>query len=189
MRGSWELALSRPEGLHHFDNSVDAFWRSFRVILYVIPIDLAQIMIITLFRQDPTEPAMIDLSDPYQTIGHVALIVAEWLTYPVLMVFLVRLLNVTARYAILIIASNWSALMVVALLVPFNLIRGLGIGSETASLITLLIIGFLVLRYRWFVTRTALDVSSFTAVGLVAIEFLISMIYAGISFRLIGAGV
>ena len=40
MRGSWALALSDPDGLQYFENSFDAFWRSFQVILIVVPVYL-----------------------------------------------------------------------------------------------------------------------------------------------------
>ncbi|MBZ0216714.1 MAG: hypothetical protein K8F25_09195 [Fimbriimonadaceae bacterium] len=185
MRGSWALALGDPGGLRYFENSFDAFWRSFQVILYVVPVYLLMMSFGSIAENGVAQTVF---ARPFFYVAQTFLIIVEWITFPVLMILLARLLNVTSRYGLFITVSNWNSLLIVAVLFPVNLaLNIIGVG-DGASFFFSLAVMVLVMRYRWFVTKTVLDVSSMTAAGLVIIEFLISFMFTGISLRLLGSG-
>ncbi len=189
MRGSWELALGKAEGLRRFGQTFEAFWRSFQVILYVLPVYFLQTMLFSLSESSVAEDVATGASNPLFLVGRALLIVIEWLTFPIVMIFLTRLLGVTTRYALFITVSNWSTLMIVGLLLPINLLWNFTGASDNASFFFSLAVMALVMRYRWFIAINVLEVPSLTAIGLVVIEVLISLIFAAITYKVFGFAV
>lgn len=184
MRGSWALALSDPDGLQYFENSFDAFWRSFQVILIVVPVYLLMMSFSGIAEHGLIETLF---ARPGFYVSQAGLIVVEWITFPILMILLARILGVTARYGLFITVSNWNSLLIVAVLFPINLALSVMDVADEVSFFFSLAVMVLVMRYRWFVTKTILDVPAPTAAGLVIIEFLISFLFTGISIKLLGA--
>jgi len=166
VQAAWVLARGDVRGMALFDLSVEGFWKSFAAALLVAP------------------AYVIVLLDQYSVIGwpqHVpGTVLAEavsfalgWLAFPIVTIFLTRLLGLGARYVPLIVANNWSAVVQVALytavvivgtLLPANL-RTLALFMATLAVLT----------YQWFVIRTALQTTSATAFGLVMVDILISV--------------
>ncbi len=186
LRGSFELALGRASGLAYFNHSFDAFWRSFAVIFLVAPIYLMQVLAdrSNLFASGLLDPETYSAS-LYFTVK-AGVLVIDWFAFPILMVVIARLLNLTARYGIYIIVFNWSSLLIVLVLTPAFVAWTLGlVGNFLANILTLGIL-MLVLRFRWFVARVALGAPPVTAAGLVAAEFLMSILFNLSGNRLLG---
>ncbi len=186
LRGSFELALGRTSGLSHFENSFDAFWRSFAVIFLVAPIYLMQVLA---ERSNLLTGGLID-PETYSSSLYfwvkAGVLVIDWFAFPVLMVAIARLLNLTARYGIYITVFNWSSLLIVLVLTPAFVAWTLGIvGDFLANILTLGIL-MLVLRFRWFIAREVLGAPPVTAAGLVLAEFLMSILINQSGNRLIG---
>ena len=186
MRGSWALALNQTEGLRYFGQSFEDFLRSFLVILYVLPIYILQLTISSIADTGIAATLDFTLTHPLFFVGHLLMIVIEWLTFPVMMIFLARLLGVSAKYGLYIIVNNWSSLMIVALLLPFNLLWNIVPSNDTAVFFFSLLVMILVIRYRWFITKSVLEVTPSTAAGLVLIEVLMSFLFAGVTYKLLG---
>ncbi len=186
LRGSFELALGRANGLAYFENSFDAFWRSFAVIILVAPIYLAQVLAErhNLFAGGLIDPETYS-SGLYFSVK-AGVLVVDWFAFPVLMVGIARLLNLTARYGIYITVFNWSSLLIVLVLTPAFVAWTLGlVGDFLANILTLGIL-MLVLRFRWFIARQVLGAAPITATGLVLAEFLMSVLINQSGNRLAG---
>jgi len=186
LRGSFELALGRAGGLAYFENSFDAFWRSFTVIILIAPIYAVHVL------AEHTNLVTGEMADPetFSTnlyfIMKAFVLVIDWLAFPVLMVVIARLLNLTAGYGVYITVFNWSSLLIVLALTPPFVAWTFGIiGDLPANILTLGIL-MLVLRFRWFTARIALGASPVKATGLVFIEFLLSVLINQSGYRLIG---
>jgi hypothetical protein len=186
LRGSFELALGRASGLSYFENSIDAFWRSFTVIILVAPIYLIQVLAerSNLFASGLLDPETY--SSGLYFFVKTGVLVIDWFAFPILMVGIARLLNLTTRYGIYITVFNWSSLLIVLALTPAFVAWTLGlVGDFLANILTLGIL-MLVLRFRWFIAQEVLGAPPVTAAGLVLAEFLMSILINQSGNRLIG---
>jgi hypothetical protein len=174
--GSYLLARRDLNGYSFFDHSADGFWRSFTAIILVAPIFFLFANAEYQMAAEITEGTSVVFGDGPNYAGHMVGLVLQWVGYPVVMVFIAKALDLTQRYGTFIIAYNWSsALVMLVLFVPIALFMVGMVTAATAGLANLLLI-FPVLYYRWFVARTALDVNASVAAGLVAVDFILSML-------------
>jgi hypothetical protein len=174
LTGAWWLFLRRPDGMRFFDLTVEGFWRSFGAIWLVLP---AYAVIALADRHlrlaDPNVAA--GFSDAAYAAATVIELAIDWVALPVLLGILARPLGIADRYVPFIVARNWAT--VIALL-PYAVAALLvGFGPDIAQLGSILSLAalFLVLRYAYVVARIALGAGIAFAVGLVAVDFLLSL--------------
>jgi hypothetical protein len=93
--------------------------------------------------------------------------------------YLVPIIEREEEYAGFIIACNWSAILQMALIVPVSALTLTN--ALTQGLAQALSLGaqLLLLSYEWFIARTALKLSGFGAVGIVLIDFVVSLAISG----------
>jgi hypothetical protein len=166
VEAAWLLARGDQRGMAMFDLSLEGFWKSFAAALLVAP------------------AYGIVLLDQYRLVGwpeHVTgtmfaelvSFVLGWLAFPIVNIFLTRLLGLSTRYVPLIVANNWSAVVQVALYTTVVIV-GMVLPADLRTL-ALFVATLAVLTYQWFVIRTALQTTSATAFGLVAVDILTSI--------------
>jgi hypothetical protein len=166
VEAAWLLARGETRAMALFDVSLEGFWKSFAAALLVAP------------------AYAIVLLDQYRLVGWpehvVGTMLAEavsfavgWVAFPIVTIFLTRLLGLGARYVPLIVANNWSAVVQVA---PYTtvVIVGTVLPTELRTL-ALFVATLAVLTYQWFVIRTALQTTSATAFGFVVVDILVSL--------------
>lgn len=179
--GSWRLLTGKADGMAAFDGSVDAFWRSFLAIILVAPFfALHAYTELGITRQSPNfQPDTFSLN--HYVVVQTLLMLTDWVAFPILMVFLARLLNVTQQYGRYITAFNWSSVAITLMLSAPLLLYMLGIlPQEIAGFISLALL-LIALKLRWFLATLALGVGNWTAIGLVVIEFAISLMLTGVA--------
>ena len=165
--GAWRLMLFDAGGMRHFDLSIDGFWRSFFAAVVVAPAYVLFVMVgLPSDDAQPIDPAWAML---VKAVAYVA----GWIAFPVAAIFVTRLLGVTNRYVPLIVAYNWSNVPPLIILVPAELLAATG-AAVAGTLGTLALLFILV--YEWFVVRVALEVTPFTAVGIVALDVLLGLL-------------
>lgn len=163
--GAWRLANRDPNGLHYFELTAAGFYQSFFAAALLVPCHI--LLVLIQFNGFPGDWGKLWFAE--------ALIYAlDWIAYPILMIWLCRLLNLSENYAVYIIAYNWAKVMIMALWLPLTLVTGIGLVNHAIAQ-ALSLAGFIaVLYYLWFITRTALQAPMQTAVGLVIVESLTS---------------
>jgi hypothetical protein len=166
VQAAWLLARGETRGMALFDVSVDGFWRSFAAALVVAPAYL--LVLLDQYRllgwpEHPWGTAVAELVS--YLLG--------WLAFPLAAIPLTRLLGLSARYVPLIVANNWSAVVQVALYTAVVLV-GTILPAELRTL-ALFAATITVLAYQWFVIRTSLATTGFTALGLVVVDVLLSI--------------
>jgi hypothetical protein len=163
-----------------FDVSEKGFWTSFSVIILAAPIQLYLSSSRTdnltalaettgqTYTVPPFAPEM--LSDGIAYLG-------VWIAYPLLMIFLAKVMKVSERYAPYIIARNWSNLLIYIVLgAPPNAIFRLGlIESEIWTLMNLIIL-MVEIWYLWRVAKCMLRVNGGQAASLVTFDVLLSFL-------------
>jgi len=177
LAGAWGLLLNRPEALRRFDLTVEGFWRSFGAIILVAPV----FIVAALAERD----RMLSAPDGQPVAGAPAYIFerlvalgVDWIALPIVLFLGARMLGIERGYPAFIIARNWSA--VIATL-PFGLVSLLylaGVLGDEISAVLFLAALALVLRYNFVVARTALGASIGFAAGLVAFDFVLSLLIA-----------
>ncbi len=171
--GAWRLFLQDPRGLEAFDMSHDGFMRSFMALVLAVPLAL-----VTFSLEAATlRAANIQVPDPQMGfyLVETAAFALRWLAFPVAMVYVTRLLHMTAAYVPLVIAFNWCALLIVLIAMPAQILFALGIISVEILLLFDLVIFSVGLYYRWFALRTAVGGHGVTVAGFVMLHLLLSL--------------
>ncbi len=167
LEGAWGIARRDPDAMDRFDLTVDGFWGSFFAAVVAAP------------------GYLLLLADQYSRqglgpeIGEAALIellayAVGWVAFPLAAMPLTQLLGLGGRYVPLIVASNWSSVLQVALLVCTTLTAAI---LPESMRVTLALVAMLVaLSYQWQVFRVSLQTTGLVATGLVIVDILISVI-------------
>ena len=172
--GAWRLAHFDPDGMRYFDRSITGFWRSFRVAVLVAPLWII-IMALDLASQ-PVTGGWFRLVAA-ETIGYVI----QWVAFPLAAFYLTYLTDRRREYFVFITALNWASLIQLGVQMPADVLANVPL--MPADLGTILIWGaqLAALVYEWFITRTALRLSGFGAVGFVVVDYLIGSVVNSIA--------
>jgi hypothetical protein len=163
----------------HFDNSMEACLRSFRVMILAAPIYVFYLLL------HYSEVAVT--ADEFEIAAVEALrYVVDWLIYPVIFYEVARRRGLLDRYPRYIAALNWIALPEMIVLL---------IGESAAALmpVTLAVIlqlGLQALFFYWFLTATRMTLSTNwpTSIVLMIVNWLPSLFLSLIVDRFLGVG-
>ena len=173
--GAVGLARGDASAISRFPNSEPAFWRSFAAIFIIAPVDLLH----TALRAGDELTAGVLLAN---TIT----VALQWVTFPLLMVLVARILGLGARYGRFVIAYNWSSLLVLAALLPSAVLSSvLPQAGPILTLVAIASIGF-VLWFSAFLTRAAFETTWANATGIVVLDILTGMLIARLVFLISG---
>jgi len=175
LRGAWRLFRRDETGYEQFSNTIGGFWRSFAVIILIFPFYFiawrAEQQIIGIATKEA--PAITgDVS--FATVA-LALILG-WFAYPAVMALLVRIFHLGGRYVPYIIAYNWTALLIMGLLMPPFLLFLTGVIEAGTAMGINFSLTLFALYFHWYVAFTALKTTAALAAAFVAIDFLLSVI-------------
>lgn len=176
--GSWRLAHFDPSGMVFFDATPEGFWRSFRVAILLLPIELLALGLQLGMR--PSESGLgrivaVDLTG--YAIG--------WMAFPLAAHYLVVALGREKDYIAYIVAYNWSSILQMGVhIVVLTLAAGQMLPTIALSILGLVVFAAL-LTYVWFIAKTALKIGGLPAAGLVAIDVMIGFLLAGIEDAMI----
>jgi hypothetical protein len=186
--GAWLLFLNRPDGMRHFDVSVEGFWRSFQAIILIAP--AYALTVIADEQRVFAEPAA--RSSASQSVFYLDNVLAfgvDWITFPILLALAARSLGIAQAYPGYIIARNWAAVISATPFAAIGLLLVLGILGEDAGAILSLASIAVVLRYNFLVARIALGVNIGFAVAVVVSDFCVSLFIARAIDALFGLAV
>ncbi len=187
MTGSLMLARRDTGGYGYFDVSFSGFWRSFLAFFLILPFYLS----ITAVEKN----LAIDLGDPgaaynddIRLVRFLALSLG-WIAFPLMMIWVCRILKLQQRYVLFITAYNWSSVPAMALLtLPFLLYQG-GLLEATNTVLLYIVMMGGIIYYRWFIAHTALLTTAVNAAGIVALDFSLSYaIWKCVSQMFVGIG-
>jgi hypothetical protein len=167
--GAWRLAHADPGGLAYFDDSTDAFWRSFRAAVIIAPGHVALIAL----HYYVIEP--LPVTWPHLALVQLIAYVVSWVAYPVAMHAVCRAASREAQFIRYIVAYNWSALLQMAVYLGAVLIATSGtLGGAGSFLVSAAII--VLLLYSWLIARIALQVGPLLASGIVLLDFVLGYV-------------
>ncbi|NKD77453.1 hypothetical protein HEQ60_06725 [Haematospirillum sp. H1815] len=159
-----------PRCPDYVDDSPRGFWASLRLGAMVFPVYLIQML-----AGQTQDPAATN-SEPVFWLAFQALLYAlGWLVFPVIMDPVTRILGCHDRWQRYIIGFNWLHLPLAAVLLPIVLLSTVGETPMQALALPVLMAAVAFMGYHGLVARRMLGVDTTTAVGLVILELLVSL--------------
>lgn len=166
--GAYRLALFDKSGLNYFDASIAGFWRSFTAAFLIAPLFFA-----ILAGRYFTEQIDVPLSQ--YMASEISAYVLSWLIFPVLMEQLSKPMGCRDKYLSFIVAYNWAMVPQYAL---FIVVIALGltgiIPPELAGSLSVMMLIW-TFFYAGFIAKSALEISTQTAIGIVFMDFLLGL--------------
>ncbi len=179
--GAYRLARADQSGMAYFNQTVNGFWKSFFAAVLVAP--LFALLLIIRFNEGQVEVSFLR----YISVESISYIIA-WLTFPLLMFYIAEGIDRGQKFIGYIVAYNWASVLQNVAYLPFAIFAELGTMSTNNMAFFGAALLAMVMLYTWFVTKTALAVTSMLAVGLVLLDFLISIFINLITEGMIRAG-
>ena len=172
--GAYRLARLDSGGLDYFDASREGFWRSFYAAAFIAP----PFALLLALRYADGMVAASPLR--YVAIEAIAYVIA-WLAFPVAMLMVARKLDREKHFIRFIVVYNWAAVLQNALYLPIPILGISGMITVTAANAMGILALLLILGYTWFITKTALEVTSAAAAGIVALDLGLGIFITGVS--------
>jgi len=185
IHGAWRIARMDPDALNYFDLSINGFWRSFMAVLVVAPFYLL-FLIVNHGNQPglvlPTGPVV---STEYYVTVKLITYVLGWLVFPLIMVPISRLLDLSQNYVRYVIVWNWSNVLVMAVILPTVLMFPPAADAGHSAKLVLMAAQITMLFYGYLVVRAGLGSKALTAVGIVVLDLLLSLFLSLLAGRLL----
>ncbi len=144
-----------------FDLTVEGFYRSFAALLIVLPInivtDLIQVQMAAVERLRQGKEVVEQAYGVGEAVFSTLALAVDWIIFPIVMIFVLRYLGLSHRYAPLIIAHNWGTIVVYLFNMPALLLFAAGFISSDDAVALYMITLVFALYYRFYTAETALD--------------------------------
>lgn len=162
--GAIRLARGDPAGMSYFDDTVEAFWRSFNAAIIVAPV----YAIFAAARYSTYPPAA---STARVMLVELTLYIVSWLIYPVVMEPLCRALGREALFVRYIVAYNWASLVQMALYLGLLFVVVLLQLPEGVADVLGDIVFVLTLIYFWIIARIGLQLGALWSAAVVGLSY------------------
>lgn len=176
---AFALAMRDERAWAKFDLTTDGFFRSFAALLLVIPLHVLTDFLISLVvadrRLQQKEPVATRAYELGDAIFATVVLVAEWLIFALVMLFVLRFLGFAQRYSAFIIAYNWGRVVVALVNLPPFLLHAAGLLTVDQALNLNLVILGLTLYYRFYIAQSALGASWGTAASITLLDLLMQI--------------
>lgn len=166
---AYRLARFDASGMAFFGASTEAAWRSFFAAVLVAPFYAALLAFRYMGMGEELDTLQFAAAE---AIGYVI----SWTAYPVLMASVTQILGCRQRLIGYITVYNWSMVLQNAVFLPIGLLSVTNVLPEQAAGFLWLVAMVLVLAYLWFIARTALMISAFSALAVVVLDLVLSFL-------------
>jgi hypothetical protein len=167
--GAVRIALLDPDASRWFNLTLQGFWRSFLAPVLLAPFFL---LIVLLDAGRAAEDEAAGTMAVLRVVSYGFGVVA----FPLLMVPMARLLRLSDTYVGYIIMWNWSALPQNAIMMPVTTLVAFGLVADKSAAMFSMAAVLTVLFYGYLVARAGLRCPPLTAVGVVLLDFVLSLV-------------
>ncbi|MBX3517108.1 MAG: hypothetical protein KF815_09215 [Rhodospirillales bacterium] len=171
------LARFDAQPLAYFDASPAGVFRSFFAAVVVAPFYALTLATRFTATADPVDPVRFALAEG---IAYVL----SWVAFPLMMVDIAQAVDRPGRLYLYICAYNWSLVVQNAIILPVAVLVTTGIIPPDIGQPLWLTAIAAITVYIWFIARSALEISSLMAVGVVVLDIIVSLIISAIAGRL-----
>jgi hypothetical protein len=167
--GAWRLARMDANGVQYFDNTVEAFWRSFHAAIIVLP----AYAILVLLRLADNPPTV----GPFSVLLiHAIAYVAGWFALPFVMYYVAGWFDLRDRYFRYICAYNWGTVLQITLFLLVSAVTSGGFAPEQTAPVIRIVATLAILFYQGFIARAALQIPVIGAVSVVLLDLILSLL-------------
>ena len=166
--GAWRLARADRSGMAYFNTTHEGFWRSFISALIVAPIYIV-LLVMRYHAEQLTVPPV-----RYVALEAISYVVA-WFIFPLVMFYLVQAIERERQFLGFVIAYNWASVWQNFLYLPVSMVGEMGVLPEDWERSLELAALVLVFIYTFYITKISLQISNLLAVGIVVVDFLVSV--------------
>lgn len=167
--GAWRLARADKSGLAYFGDTADAFWKSFFAAVLVAPA-YAILVAIHLSSRTITSTWVEVLA--LEGLAYVIV----WAAFPLAAHYVTQALDRAEHFIRFIVAYNWSQVIQMAVHLPVALLIAAGLVPPGLAGGLDLVVFMVLMLYRWYIARVALDVSGGMAALLIFLDLVISFL-------------
>jgi hypothetical protein len=184
LTGAWRLLRNEPDALRYFDTSAEGFWRSFAAIVFIFP---AYLLTALADRQAMlADPTIAAGNDGLYWIAKIVSLGLDWVSLPILLAALAGFLDMKRQYPVYIVVRNWATVLMMVPFAAISLLDLFGVVPvEVMLLPSLAALGF-TLWFGYLIARRTLQVGVDVAVGIVVLDFLVSIGVVRIVGRIFG---
>ena len=179
--GAWRLMWGDGSGLYMLDRTREGFWRSFRVMLLVAPLQVFCLLIVYDRTQTIAPDTTIMLIEALRYV-------IEWTAFPVILLEIARLTGWRGRYIGAVVALNWSSVPII-IVSTMRLALGEVVPSWLGGALGLILMGFFVYSLTRILRETlALGIGQALALALLNlwISITLEIVVDGIVGRIPG---
>jgi hypothetical protein len=170
----WRLFLNKPDALRLLDTSADGFWRSFRAVVLVAP--LFAITALADWRDIHGDAIPDDgLTGGSYFAAKLLTLGFDWVALPILLGLTAGLIGIRRGYPADVVARNWGAVLTLSPFAAISLLHLLGILGPSLLFLPSIVALAAALRYSYLCARVTLGVGMDVAIGLVVLDFLVSL--------------
>ena len=185
INGAWRIARMDQNALNYFNMSIEGFWRSFLAVLIVVPLYVV-FLVLNLGQLSGMElPTGSATSKEVYVAIKLAAHILGWLAFPVVMIPISRLMDLSQSYVPYIIVWNWSNVLVMAVILPAVLLFPPSAQSGQSAKLILMAAQITVLFYGYLVARAGLQCKILTAIGVVMLDLLLGLLFNLLAGRLL----
>lgn len=183
--GSWRILRGDAQGMRRFDLSEEGFWRSFGLFVPLLLPVLVGIAAERRLRLATTGIESADFPTVLFLVTQIAGFAVVWYGFPFFLAAIAGPIGLGARFSPLIVARNWSTLLGVVPYAVSALLYAAGLLSPNVFGLLNLIAFLFNIGLGFQVARLAAAVPTGTAVGLVILDLLFTMLVANVAVRLV----
>ena len=185
INGAWRIARMDQNALNYFNMSIEGFWRSFLAVLIVVPLYVV-FLVLNLGQLSGMElPTGSATSKELYVAIKLAAHILGWLAFPIVMIPISRLMDLSQSYVPYIIVWNWSNVLVMAVILPAVLLFPPSAQSGQSAKLILMAAQITVLFYGYLVARAGLQCKILTAIGVVMLDLLLGLLFNLLAGRLL----
>jgi len=185
INGAWRIARMDQNALNYFNISIEGFWRSFLAVLIVLPLYVV-FLVLNLGQLSGMElPTGSATSKELYVAIKLAAHILGWLAFPIVMIPISRLMDLSQSYVPYIIVWNWSNVLVMAVILPAVLLFPPSAQSGQSAKLILMAAQITVLFYGYLVARAGLQCKILTAIGVVMLDLLLGLLFNLLAGRLL----
>ncbi len=174
LSGAWRLFMGDKGGLGELDTSYSGFWRSFLVVVPLLPFYVVFFIAErrTILEGLPDGAPFDDWAFGAWRALSVAL---DWIIQPLVLAILAKPLGFASRYVPLIVAFNWGGAIIMPVSIPLMIASDL-LGDGLAALLLLVSLVLVVIRLVYVMARTVLDEREWVAAGIVTLTIALAFV-------------
>jgi hypothetical protein len=166
--GTWRFATLDRAAAQFFDNTRDAFWKSFNAAWLALP--AYALLVLLSFTQHPVDAGAFRILS-VEVISYAI----GWVLFPLIMVTFTDTMKCDRNYFRFITAWNWSIVLQAYFFLGISAFSASGTVPDSLGGLVSLVATLAIFFYQGFIAKTTLDVTTPVAFLVVVIDLTIAI--------------